>query len=200
MITLKQQAQLLRVEAAKLAAQLGVPPPVQPAPQPVMQDKRTALPTKPGASYPTRPLTAIKHVIIHHTVTRDNITPERLAQAQVALGKPGITYHFLVNGDGAITWTQPAETAVEQTLVPDVNADGITVALAGNFQQAVPTPAQMADAAMLTWLLSFLGLTESAVYGRSELDKRVISPGAQWAQGSRYKDTLLAGVKGILAG
>jgi hypothetical protein len=140
-------------------------------------------------------------VIIHHTVTRDDVTPERLAQAQVAQGKPGITYHFLVNGDGAITWTQPAETAVEQTLVPDVNADGIAVALAGNFQQAVPTPAQMESAAMLVaWLLSSLGLIESAVYGRSELDKRVGSPGAQWAQGSRYRDTLLTRVKSILAG
>jgi hypothetical protein len=38
------------------------------------------------------------------------------------------------------------------------------------------------------------------VYGRSELDKRVGSPGAQWAQGSRYKDTLLARVSSILAG
>jgi hypothetical protein len=200
-VTLKQHAQVLRVEADKLAAQLGVPPPTQPVPQPVMQDKRTTLATKPGASYPTRPLTAIKRVIIHHTVTRDDVTPERLAQAQVAQGKPGITYHFLVNGDGAITWTQPAETAVEQTLVPDVNADGIAVALAGNFQQAVPTPAQMESAAMLVaWLLSSLGLIESAVYGRSELDKRVGSPGAQWAQGSRYKDTLLTRVKSILAG
>ena len=200
-VTLKQHAQVLRVEADKLAAQLGVPPPTEPVPQPVMQDKRTTLATKPGASYPTRPLTAIKRVIIHHTVTRDDVTPERLAQAQVAQGKPGITYHFLVNGDGAITWTQPAETAVEQTLVPDVNADGIAVALAGNFQQAVPTPAQMESAAMLVaWLLSSLGLIESAVYGRSELDKRVGSPGAQWAQGSRYKDTLLTRVKSILAG
>jgi len=200
-VTLKQQAQVLRVEADKLAAQLGAPQPTQPVPQPVMQDKRTTLPTKSGASYPSRPFKAIKRVIIHHTVTRDDVTPERLAQAQVARGKPGITYHFLVNGDGTITWTQPAETAVEQTLVPDVNADGIAVALAGNFQQAVPTPAQMESAATLVaWLLSSLGLTESAVYGRSELDKRVASPGAQWAQGSHYRDTLLTQVRSILAG
>ncbi len=157
-VTLKQQAQLLRVEADKLAAQLGAPQPTQPVPQPVMQDKRTTLPAKPGASYPTRQLKAIKRVIIHHTVTRDDVTPERLAQAQIALGKPGITYHFLVNGDGAITWTQPTERAIEQTLVPDVNADGIAVALAGNFQEAVPTPAQMESAAMLVaWLLSSSG-------------------------------------------
>jgi hypothetical protein len=53
---------------------------------------------------------------------------------------------------------------------------------------------------LVAWLLSSLGLIESAVYGRSELDKRVGSPGAQWAQGSRYRDTLLTRVKSILAG
>jgi hypothetical protein len=198
---LKLQAQTLRSEAAQLAAQLGAPQPTQPVPQPTMQDKRTTLPTKPGAAYPPRPLKAVKRVIIHHTVTRDDVTPERLAQAQVAQGKAGITYHFLVNGDGTISWTQPAETAVEQTLVADVNADGIAVALAGNFQEAVPKPAQMESAAKLVaWLLSSFGLDANAVFGRNELDKRVSSPGAQWSQGSRYKDTLLSQVKGILAG
>jgi hypothetical protein len=166
-----------------------------------MQDKRTSLATKPGAAYPTRQVKAIKRVIVHHTVTRDDVTAERLAQAQVAQGKPGITYHFLVNGNGAITWTQALETAVEQTLLPDVNADGVAVALAGNFQEAVPSPAQMESSAMLIgWLLSSRSLTLAAVYGRNELDKRVGSPGAQWAQGSRYKDTLLNKVSAILAG
>ena len=191
---LKAQAQALRAEADRLEAQLGVPVrPVTSVPKPVMQDKRTAL---PGAAYPSRPTSAIKRVIMHHTVTRDDVTPERLAQAQVSQGKPGITYHFLVNGNGTITWTQPLEALVDQTLLPDVNADGVAVALAGNFQNAVPTTGQMDSAAVLTaWLLSSLGLDVSAIYGRSELDKRVGSPGAQWLQGSHYKDTLLTQVK-----
>ena len=200
-VALKQQAQVLHAEADALTAQLGAPQPPQSVPQPLMQDKRTTLPTAPGASFATRPSKTIKRVIVHHTVTRDDVTPERLAQAQVAQGKPGITYHFLVNGDGTITWTQPIERTVEQTLVPEVNADGIAVALAGNFQQAVPSAAQMASAALLiAWLLNSLGLTESAMYGRGELDKRVISPGAQWLQGARYKDTLLTQVRAILTG
>ena len=200
-VALRQQAQILRIEADKLSAQLGAPQPSQPVPQPVMQDKRTTLPNKPGAQYQTRLFKAIKRVIIHHTATRTDITPERLAQAQMGLGKLGTTYHFLVSGDGTITWMQPAERVVEQTLVPEVNADGIAVALAGNFQDVVPSPAQMDSAAMLVaWLLSSLGLSVSAVYGRNELDNRVGSPGAQWAQGSRYKDTLLTRVTGILAG
>ncbi len=199
---LKARSQALRIEADRLEAQLGVAPPtVKPVPQPVMQDKRTTLPTKPGATYSTRAVTAIKRIIVHHTVTRDDVTPERLAQAQVDQGKPGITYHFLVNGDGTITWTQPLTAVVDQTLAPDVNADGVAVALAGNFQNDVPTQSQMASAAaLIAWLLSSLGLNANAVYGRSELDKRVASPGLQWLQGSRYKDTLLIQVKSILSG
>lgn len=199
---LKARSQALRVEADRLEAQLGaVPPTVTPVPQPVMQDKRTTLPTRPGATYPTRAVTAIKRIIVHHTVTRDDVTPERLAQAQVSQGKPGITYHFLINGDGTITWTQPLESAPDQTLVPDVNADGVAVALAGNFQNAVPTQPQIASAAALVaWLLSSLRLDASTVYGRNELDKRVASPGLQWLQGARFKDTLLNQVNSILAG
>ncbi|MDH7487849.1 MAG: N-acetylmuramoyl-L-alanine amidase, partial [Anaerolineae bacterium] len=37
-----------------------------------------------------------------------------------------------------------------------------------------------------------------AVYGRNELDTRVSSPGTQWLQGARFKDTLLAQVRGLL--
>ena len=116
-------------------------------------------------------------------------------------GKPGITYHFLVNGDGAITWAQPLEAVVDQTLLPDVNADGVAVALAGNFQNAVPTTSQMDSAALLiAWLLRSSNLNVDAIYGRNELDKRVGSPGLQWLQGSRYKDTLLTQVRSVLAG
>lgn len=201
---LKVRAQALRVEADRLEALLGAPPPAGTPgtpPQPALQDKRTTLPVHPTATYPTRAITDIQRIVVHHTVTRDDVTPERLAQAQVDQGKPGITYHFLVNGDGAITWTQPLTAAVTQTLVEAVNADGVAVALAGNFQNAVPAQPQMdSAAALIAWLLGSLGLDPAAVYGRSELDKRVASPGLQWQQGARYKDTLMNQVKAILAG
>jgi hypothetical protein len=93
------------------------------------------------------------------------------------------------------------EAVVEQTLLRAVNDDGVAVALAGNFMEAVPTAAQMESSARLIgWLLSTLQLSTEAVYGRNELDTRVSSPGAQWRQGAQFKETLLKGVRDVLAG
>lgn len=206
---LKTRAAALLAQANALEAEIGPtlgPPSPAPLPQPSMTDKRNALSTSAvGAGsphpYPTRTLAAIKRIIVHHTVTRGDVTPERLAEAQVARGKPGITYHFVISEAGAITWTQPLETAVEQTLSAAANADGVAVALAGNFQASVPPDAQIDSAAVLiAWLLSTLGLPVNAVIGRSEVDTRVGSPGAQWSQGARFKDTLLNAISGVLAG
>lgn len=200
----KHQAQALLAQATQLELDLGASPkPVEPTPvgQPALQDKRAALPTRSGAAYPTRSQRAIKRIVVHHTVTRDDVTPERVAEAQIAKGKPGITYHFLVNGNGAITWTQPFETVVEQTLRAEVNADSLAVALAGNFQAATPSDAQLAAAAaLIAWLLNTFQLPSVAVFGRMELDPRVSSPGAQWLQGARFKDTLLGQVAAQLNG
>ncbi|MDH7485409.1 MAG: N-acetylmuramoyl-L-alanine amidase, partial [Anaerolineae bacterium] len=173
---------LARVE--QLEAEIGLTPGGI-VPQPPLQDVRTTLPVHPSQRWPTRPADAIRRIIVHHTVTRADVTPEIIAQAHVKRDKPGITYHFLVTGDGIIYWTQPLEAVVEQTLVSAVNDDGLAVALAGNFMEAVPTAAQMDSAArLIAWLLSSLRLSAEAVYGRNELDTRVSSPGTQWLQGA----------------
>ncbi len=64
--------------------------------------------------------------------------PERLAQAAVQRGLPGTTYHFVVAGDGTVYATQPLEAQTSQTNKPDVNAESIAVALAGDFTNAAP--------------------------------------------------------------
>ncbi len=197
-----QQAGALAAQAAALAAELGpqIPSPT-PAGQPPLREVRTTLPVAAGSAVPQRTLSAIRRIIMHHTVTRDDVTPERLATAQIARGQAGITYHFLVTGDGTIYWTQPLEAAIEQALVNQVNADGIGIALAGNFQTAAPSAKQLdAAAALIAWLLGWLGLPVNAIFGRNEVDARVASPGAQWSQGVRYRDTLIAAVTAIMAG
>ena len=166
-------------------------------PQPAMNDLRGSLPTGPGA-YPTRPVKDITRVIVHHTATRGDITPQRLAEAQVQQGKPGTTYHFLINDNGTIHWMQPLEIATTQTNRADANSSGVAVALAGNFTTAVPGDAQLTAAAqVVAWLLSQAGLRTTDVVGRRELEN-VASPGATWNTGPRYKDTLLAKVQSLL--
>lgn len=187
------------LEAEVTALERQIPAlPTTGVPQPALNDVRGKLPTGSGTPYPVRDLAAIKRIVVHHTATRGDITPQRLAEAQVAQGKPGVTYHFLVNEDGAIHWLQPLETVVAQTNRANVNADGIAVALAGNFTQAPPGDVQLSAASqVLAWLLDKFGLKTTDVYGRRELEN-VASPGAQWDTGAKYKDTLLAKVQSLL--
>jgi hypothetical protein len=191
---LEKQVGDLLAEVIRLEQELpGGGPPAEPT----WTDLTQTLPKAADKSYPQRGLADIKRVIVHHTGTKPDVTPLRIAQAQVSQGKAGITYHFLVAADGALYRTQPFELAIEQTLVSAVNADGAAVALIGNFTDVTPPPAQLAAAArLIAWLLKSRGLGIAAVFGRRELDGRSASPGNQWQSGAKYRDTLLAAVQG----
>jgi hypothetical protein len=209
-IALHEQVEPLLAEAQQLAAVAG-PPPAR-AVRPSMKDRRGTQPVRPEEDerrapaaqledYPTRPLTTIKRVVVHHTMTREDVTPERLAEMRIRRGLPGINYHYLITGDGTIHWTQPLTALLPHTGVDAVNQEGVAVALAGNFSQKVPGDAQLAGAAeVIAWLLDELDLETDAVVGRSEVDPKVISPGAQWLQGVQFKSTLLARIWQIQAG
>ncbi len=175
---------------------LALEPRVCGSQQPAMQDLRGKLPQHPTLRYPPRATAQIKRVVVHHTVTAPDVAPDRIAQSQVNGGKPGVTYHFLVAGNGTIYWTQSLETVTDQTLQPTINAEAVGVALAGNFTSVAPPDEQLAAASQLiAWLLNALTLPTGAVAGRSEFDKTVGSPGAQWMSGAKYRDRLLEAVK-----
>ncbi len=58
-------------------------------PQPVMIDLRGALPASSSKQYPTRALSNVRRVVVHHTATRSDITPQQVAQFQVTQGLAG---------------------------------------------------------------------------------------------------------------
>ena len=186
------EADTLTRGVTSLEALLALPPGA--VPQPDLQDLRESLPKK--APYPTRDAGAIRRIVIHHTGISDgNVAPKVIAQGQVNRGRPGITYHFLINADGTIYWTQPLGAVVEQTLKAEVNADSVAVALGGLFMAATPTEAQFVSAAhLVAWLLVTCQLGADAVIGRLEIEK-VGSPGNQWNTGARYRERLLADVQ-----
>lgn len=187
-------------------AALGFVTPV--VPRPDMADVAASLPHHATATWATRPLTAIKRLVIHHTVTNPNVTPQRLAEVAVAQGKPGVAYHYLVSGDGTIYHTQPLDRIVLQinnAANQTTNADSVAVALAGNFgaeADVEPNVVQRGKAAqLLAWLMQELGLgmqPNAVVFGRKELGENVGSPGSQWMEGVRYKEKLLPDVIAVL--
>jgi N-acetyl-anhydromuramyl-L-alanine amidase AmpD len=171
-----------------------------PVNEPSLVDARWTTPVVAGRGHPRRSLSNISIVVVEHTATLEDPTPEHLAATHLAQGKPAIACHFLVGRDGTIFWTQPFESTVTHTLDPEINRDSIAVSLAGSFSGEAPCEAQLeATATLLAWLVSIFGLDLSAIYGRRELEA-VSSPGAQWLSGANYKGTLLALVSERLNG
>ena len=188
-------ADIARLEAEITALSAGA------VPQPAMQDLRTTLPAAPNRQYPRRNVDTVRRVVVHHTATKPDVTPQRVAQFQVGQGLPGIKYHFYITGDGQISWTQPVEALTAQTNVDAVNADGIAVCLAGDFNKVTPGDAQLESAAQtIAWLLSTFRLSVEGLIGRSEVDPSDPSgsPGMQWLAGAKYKEPLVARVQALL--
>lgn len=191
--------QTLGTLAAAVPALEGQPPVTGTVEQPPLQDVRDRLPVHATNRYASRSVSDIRRVVVHHTVTRGDILPERIAQVQVAQGKAGITYHFLITADGTIYWTQALETVVEQMLDAAANGQSVGVALAGNFTDQAPPPVQLTSAAaLIAWLLNSLHLTIDAVVGRKEIETAHGSPGKQWLQGANFKATLIQQIQAML--
>ncbi len=193
----------LVADARSVQVKVGDLPGTGQVPQPAMTDVRATLPRHPDPTlrYPLRTVDRLLQVIVHHTATSTTATPQVIAQGQIdRRNLPGITYHFTVDGRGTIAWTQPLETVTAQTNSAAANASGIAIGLIGNFTDVPPADTQLnAAAALIAWLLSTYRIGTDKVVGRSELEN-TSSPGRQWLQEARYKNTLLAKVETILRG
>ena len=209
---LRQMLDALEQEISGLEAELAQVVPVIPpgaVPRPPIDDIMVSLPQHPSRRWPTREITDIRRIVVHHTFSDPNVDPRTLAQQAVNQNKPGMPYHFLVTGDGVIHQTQPLTRIVMQNLSSHlnemINADSIAVAVAGDFrrnQDVEPGERQrQATAALIAWLISQqrLGsIITQIVFGRKELGEKVISPGDQWMEGVRWKDKLLADIQSLL--
>ena len=164
---------------------------------PHIKDIVDELPTHPTKSYPTRPLSAIRSIVIHHTATSSSITPERVASYQVTRkGLPGIGHHFYVSATGAVYQTNRLETESDHAF--NRNRSSIGICFPGNFMNSIPKAAQLdAGAKLCAWLLGALGLSTTAIVGVSEFADTQ-SPGEQWLRGRRWKNILLEKVRAEL--
>jgi N-acetyl-anhydromuramyl-L-alanine amidase AmpD len=196
---LREAVMHLETEMDMLCRELYGAALTSPVEVPELVDVRWTLPAAANRSYPARSLGAIRQIVIGHTATLEDVTPDRLAQTHMEQGKPSIACHFLVSQDGTTYWTQSLELAVGHTLQPQINQESIGVALSGNFNSESPSPTQLqATAALLAWLVSIFDVDLAAVCGRRELED-VASPGTQWSDGVGYGKMLLAAVRARLA-
>ena len=108
---------------------------------------------------------------------------------------PGIVGHYFITGDGQIQQTNPIDEVV--TKDPAWIYNGISVYVAGNFDETVPTTAQLdALAQLCAWLMAKHSLPIGEIKGAQEL---VVtgSPGKQWMTGQNWKTMLLDKVKAV---
>ena len=93
---------------------------------PPIQDIVDGLPTHPTLRYPTRPLSAIRSLVIHHTAASASVTPERIATYQVTRrGMPGIGHHFYVMANGTVYQTNRLETESDHAFARNLRSIGI---------------------------------------------------------------------------
>lgn len=205
---LRAQIDLLQTQAADLQAQLTVaeaergrlqaqveallksqPGPITLA-RPEITDIAVQLPRTPG-SIKSRPTDQIKYLVFNHTAVAPTVAVERIASAhQQRWG--AILYQYLITAEGTILQTN-ALTEVVDLGQPWI-AQGVNIAVAGNFTTETPTDPQIQAAARLSaWLMQEYQIPIENVKGVSEFIVTQ-SPGTQWLQGKRWKDTLIAAI------
>jgi hypothetical protein len=185
------------------------PAPVQPAPQPMPPQPAPVTPGRPAPPiqniinqlkrHPTqrfgpRPLNQIQQVIIHHTAIPPHIGADRIANYGVdSKGWIGFRYHFFITGDGLIQQTNELTTLSDHA--GPYSSTSVGVGFAGNFNENIPTPAQLdAGAQLCAWLLRQFKLSIQAVIGFKELINTQ-SPGLLWDDGVRWGDQLKARIQ-----
>lgn len=162
---------------------------------PPINDITLLLPRNPAGFF-KRPTAAIQHIVINHTAVRPEVGAERVARAHMQRW-PGIVGQFFITHQGEIQQTNPIDEVVAQNQPWIYN--GISIYVAGNFDEAVPNDAQLnALAALCGWLMATYGLPLDAIKGAQEL---VVtgSPGKQWAGGQNWKAQLLQRVQNLPA-
>lgn len=206
---LQARLQQLQAESNRLLDQIrqlqsrwaASPPAIAaPAAAPPIQNITGRLKKHPNRQYPSRPLSWIDRIIIHHTAVSPTVGAERIARHRVdAQGWPGIGYHYFITGDGQIQQTNEL-TTIARHATDEYNPVSIGISFAGDFTHVAPSPAQIeAGAQLVAWLIRQLNLSPQAVFGFKEL---VItqSPGDQWDTGLKWGNRLRQKIQQYLRG
>jgi len=187
------------LEQQLAAAQAGAAQPAEVVAQPTIEDVTDALPKHPTERYPTRPLSQINTLVLHHSAVPASVGAARIAKYQVEKkGWPGIGFHYFVSDDGRIEQTQPLEVVAKHA--GDANPTSVGICLAGNFTDQPPTEAQLlATGQLVAWLLQELNLPLEAVHPHKDYVVTAC-PGDQWDSGAQWGQQLRRRVQDALAG
>ncbi len=143
--------------------------------------------------YRKRSAEQIQMVVISHTAAPSN-TPLALLAQEHRRDWPGLLFDFVIDPLGSIAQTQPLDEVVASD--EPYLSQGINIALAGDFEETVPTRAQInAAGTLIAWLLDrYPQLSLDSIKGLRELTKSS-SPGRTWEEGKAWRNDLVTAVR-----
>lgn len=128
-----------------------------------------------------RPITQVKYLVIHHTVTSHDATPDDIALLHKARGFAGIGYHFVITKDGKVWYVGDIGTARANVL--NMNEQVLGISMIGDFTKYLPSDAQIVSAHKLCkFLIDVPSVPVSSwdqVVGHKEL-QATQCPGDSW--------------------
>ena len=140
-------------------------------------DVRDKLPRHPRRRYARRPLSAITHLVLHHSGTRSG-SPESFARYHTWVrGWPGIGYHYVVAKDGTVYKTNALSAPSYHAR--GMNLSGVGIALVGDFNRDEPTPEQVEAARELIGLLKDYFTSAKVIFHRDVPGSHTTCPGAK---------------------
>lgn len=91
-----------------------------------------------------RSLSAIKIIVLHHSASGNDLTPDAIHQEHLKKKWAGIGYHFIITPDGKIYRGRPINTV--GAAVENQNTNTLNICFIGNFNigNNKPTVAQIA--------------------------------------------------------
>lgn len=145
-----------------------------------------------------RPTTDVEWLVIHHTVTAHEATPDDIALLHKARGWGGIGYHFVITKDGTVYYVGDVGTARANVLNKNEKVIGIT--MVGDFTKHNPSDEQIVSCHHLVdYFLALaaypqLKTWEGSVKGHKEL-QATQCPGTYWRDVPGVSDTIYERIK-----
>jgi hypothetical protein len=94
-----------------------------------------------------RKSTDVKYIVIHHSVTIHEATPDDIALLHKARGWGGVGYHFIITKDGKVWYVGDVSTA--RANVANMNEKVIGICMVGDFTKHLPSDEQISSAHLL---------------------------------------------------
>jgi N-acetylmuramoyl-L-alanine amidase len=143
-----------------------------------IDDLTNSLPRSNTKSYPSRSLSQIDQIVLHHSATADTATAASFANYHINnRGWPAIGYHIVITNQGTVQITNPL--TVVSNHVQGANTRSVGICISGTFDKKPPTDLQLAGLiAAIRWVEGQIG--RSLIYDKHNRYANKTCPGTMF--------------------